>query len=132
MALISPFVFLVCILIVGSQCSSSSNSSSKWTSKLFKKIALTTNSDFPYPGLFLADDGREATDKWNISKLLCEDEQWSSCAKHGRPVSFTLGMIDINPPPSFFKWSNTTFPHDRKSAVNATQPANVIPTPLHI
>lgn len=106
MALISPIVFLVCILVVGSQCSSnsngSSNVSSKWTSNLFKKRPLSTNPDFSYPGLFLADDGREAKEMWNSSKLLCEDEQWSSCAKHGHPVSITLTMIDITiPPPAF-------------------------------
>lgn len=94
MALISLFVSLVYILVVARQCSSSnsSNQSSKWTSNLFKKRHLTTNSDFQYSGLFPADDGREAKEMWNISKMLCEDEQRSSCANHGRPVSFILLM----------------------------------------
>lgn len=99
MALISLFVFLVCILFVGSQCHSSNSSSSqtsKWTNNLFRKRYLTTNSDFPYPGLFLADDGREAKEIWNISKMLCKDEQRSSSADHGRSVSFTLIMIGIS------------------------------------
>lgn len=95
MALISLFVFLVCILVVGSQRNSSSSQSSKGTNNLFKKRYLTTNSAFPYPGLFLADDGREAKEMWNISKMLCEDEQRSSCANHGRPVSFTLIMTGL-------------------------------------
>lgn len=129
MALISPFVFLVCILVFGSQCSSNSNGSRKWTSNLFKNRPLTTNPDFSYPGLFLADDGREAKEMWNSSKLLCEDEHWSSCAKYGRPVSITLTMIDITIPPPAFERSNTASPHHRKSAVNATQPATVISIP---
>lgn len=131
MALISPFVFLVCILAVGSHCNSNSNGSSKRTSNIFKNRPLTTNPDFSYPGLFLAGDGREAKEMWNSSKSLCEDEHWSSCAKYGRPVSTTLTAIDITIPPPGFERSNPASPHHRKSAVNATQPATVIPIPLH-
>lgn len=131
MALISPFVFLVCVLVVGSQCSSKGSSSSKWTSSLYENRPLTTNPDFSYPGLFLADDGREAKEMWNSSRLLCEDEHWSSCAKYGRPVSIKLTMIDIAIPPLAFEQSNIASPHHRKSAVNATQPATVIRIPPH-
>lgn len=110
MAIISPFVFLVCVLIVGSQCSSNGNGSSKWTSNRYKNRPLTTNPDFSYPGLFLADDGRKAKVMWNSSRLLCEDEQWSSCAKYGRPVSITLKMIDKTIPPPRLLNSLTPLP----------------------
>lgn len=133
MALISFFVFLVCILLVGSQCNSSNSSSSqtsKWANSLFRKTHLTTNSDFPYLGLFLADDGREAQEMWDIFKTLCEDEQRSSCANHGRPVSFTLIMIGILPP-TIFLWPNTILLIYKKSAANATQSATLISTPPH-
>ena len=130
MALISLFDFLVCILFVGSQCNSSNSSrsqTSKWTNNLFRKRYLTTNSDSPYPGLFLADDGREAKEMWNISKMLCEDEQRSNSANHGRLVSFILIMIGFLHLPFFYGLTaSSSFTENR---LPTQQSATLIPTP---